>query len=217
MATRSTNPNVSDVGLSVLSAANLGVRINEWVDDIEEMRSKSKNLQGKVSGLMKIKFTRIKEAVISLVMKAEATGDPIFLRMRNKELDVKLKTVEKENIKLKDNIKRMKQTKLAEHKKAENITVIPDVECYLQEYTNEGNKGKTRVLSQEKIRSGGIERREIKEVERVIRPPFKGVSNPIPTPRATDMEDQEVIINRQIEALVATRKELRKVRGTKEK
>lgn len=112
MATRSSDPNVGEVGMDVLSAASLGIKINEWADEIEEMRGKSKNLQGKVSGLMKIKINRIKEAVISLVMKAEAVGDPTFLRMRNKELDIKLKNMEKENIILKENIKKMKQVRI---------------------------------------------------------------------------------------------------------
>lgn len=53
MMTRTNDPSVSNVGLDVLSASTLGTKINEWVDEIEKIRCKSKNLQGKLSGMMK--------------------------------------------------------------------------------------------------------------------------------------------------------------------
>lgn len=107
--TRTNDPDVGNVGLDVLSASTLGAKINEWVDEIEEIRCKSKNLQGKLNGMMKIKLNKIKEAVVSLIMKAEASGDPAFLRMRNKELNIKVKNLEKENRKLKEENIREKQ------------------------------------------------------------------------------------------------------------
>lgn len=212
MATRSSDPIVKDVGLDMLSAASLGVKINDWADELEEMRGKSKNLQGKVSGLMKVKIMRIKEAVISLVMKAEATGDPDFLRMRNRELVTELNAAEKEINSLKDNNKRLKQVKIEEKRNTEKIIVSPDLGCYLPQYEKGGNIRKPKGYIQERMR--GTEGRETEEEEIIMRPPLKGIANPIPSQRDIDVQEQE--ISKQIEALIATRKEMRNIRKGKE-
>lgn len=61
-----------------MSSAVLGGAIAEWVDQIEDMRKKSKNLHGKFSGTMKSFLAKIKEGAALLVVRSEAVGDPHF-------------------------------------------------------------------------------------------------------------------------------------------
>lgn len=82
----------------------------------------------------------------------------------------------------------------------------PEIDCYLQQ-------GNRRIYNEDRLGIAG--RSEIDE-EKVMRPPLKGISNPIPVQKEIYAEEQERIINKQIEDLVATRKELRKVRRIKQ-
>lgn len=54
--------------------------------NVERMRSRSKNLQGGISGKMRRDLERAREVINTLIYKAEALGDPAFLRIKNKEL-----------------------------------------------------------------------------------------------------------------------------------
>lgn len=78
----------------------------EWANQIEDMRSKSKNLHGKFSGAIKNLLVKIKEGTALLVVRSEAVGDPHFLRMRNTELTTRMKEVEKENARLKEQVRK---------------------------------------------------------------------------------------------------------------
>lgn len=64
--------------------------LGRWLAEIEDIRLKSNNIQGKLSGHIKRNVLKLKEIVHSLVGKAEAAGDPLFLRMRNSELSQQL-------------------------------------------------------------------------------------------------------------------------------
>lgn len=74
-----------------MTSAVLGGAILEWINRIDEIRVKSKNFQGKLSGEMKKCAAKIKEGTALLVTRSEATGDPHFLRMRNSELATQLR------------------------------------------------------------------------------------------------------------------------------
>lgn len=210
MVTRSADPNVKDIGLNLLNAATLGTKAMEWVDEVEDMRGKSKNIQGRVSGLMKVKLNRIKEAILSLVLKAEASGDLSFLKMRNVELTTKIKTLEGENVTLKEELKRRKQNgNMGPVRNIEQLEVIPDIQYLIEGDRNEELKN-IRARKQEGLKKRGSE-------EMVMRPPLKGKSTPIPLPRNKTNEpaDSEVEINNQIEALIATRREMREEKKRK--
>lgn len=49
---------------------------------------------------------KIKEGTALLVIRSEATGDPDFLRMRNSELAARLRETERENARLKEQLKK---------------------------------------------------------------------------------------------------------------
>lgn len=69
-------------------------------------RKRSKNLHGKFSGDMKNLLAKIKEGTALLVVRTEAVGDPQFLRMRNSELTTRMKEMEKDNSRLKDQVRK---------------------------------------------------------------------------------------------------------------
>lgn len=85
----------------------------EWLMKVQEIRSKSSNMQGKLSGHLKRNVQKLKEIVRFLVGKAEAVGDTLYLRMRNSELSQQLTEVktmcEKNKKELKEANKRIKE------------------------------------------------------------------------------------------------------------
>lgn len=98
---------VVDQALEAMSSSVLGGAMKEWVDRIDEIRIKSKNLQGKFSGDMKRCVTKIKEGTTLMMIRLEATGDPHFLRMRNSELASHLREAQSENARLEEQLRRL--------------------------------------------------------------------------------------------------------------
>lgn len=98
---------IIEQALEDLSSSVLGGAIMEWANKIDEIRVKSKNLQGKLSGEIKRCVTKIKEGTTLLVIRSEATGDPHFLRLRNAELASQLREAKEENARLEEQLKRM--------------------------------------------------------------------------------------------------------------
>lgn len=68
----------------IMGATNVGALGIDCLNSVESMRAKSKNLQGGVSGKMRKELERAKEIMNTLIFKAEAIGDPSFLKMKNK-------------------------------------------------------------------------------------------------------------------------------------
>lgn len=98
---------VADHVLEDMSSSVLGGAIFEWTSRIDDIRVKSKNLQGRLNGEMKKCVKNIKEGTAILVARSVATGDHQFLRMRNSELDSRLRESENENARLKEQLRRM--------------------------------------------------------------------------------------------------------------
>lgn len=71
------------------------------LDDVEGERKNSPNINGQVSGSMKRKLIKAKKVINTLIYKAEASGDPALLRLRNREL-----TEEVQRLKLNEVVKR---------------------------------------------------------------------------------------------------------------
>lgn len=81
--------------------------ILEWTRELECLRAKCKNIQGKINRRMKRNIVRIQEGISVLISRVTVTGDPVFLRMRHREMAVRIKELERENERLEDRIKRM--------------------------------------------------------------------------------------------------------------
>lgn len=76
--------------LDGMSVDGVGRRAIEWIDGIECMRRKSKSLNGKISGGMRVSLERLKHAVSLLAARSGAGGDPVYLTKKNNELNVML-------------------------------------------------------------------------------------------------------------------------------
>lgn len=98
---------VVDLVLEDMTSAVLGGAITRWADRVEDIRSKCKNIQGKLSGEIRKCMIRIKDGTALLVARSEASGDPKFLRLRNSELDSRLREVENENVRLKEQLRKL--------------------------------------------------------------------------------------------------------------
>lgn len=70
--------------LRIMGAMNVGSLGLDCLADVERMRAKSRNLQGGISGKMRKDLERAKEVINTLIFKAEAAGDPAYLRIKNK-------------------------------------------------------------------------------------------------------------------------------------
>lgn len=127
-----------------------------------------------------------------------------------------MKNLEKENRKLKEDNNRGEQKwSTGKHRKIEDIVVTPDVEYYMKRTVEEGKKEKNRDMLRERsvdsLRKGRIDEKI------VMRPPLRGVSKPIPEYKTIEREDLEEDINRQIKALVTSRKIIRENKKATEK
>lgn len=67
---------IIEQALEDLSSSVLGGAIMEWASKIDDIRVKSKKLQGKFSGEIRRCVIKIKEGTTLLVIRSEATGDP---------------------------------------------------------------------------------------------------------------------------------------------
>lgn len=85
--------------------------------------------------------------------------------------------------------------------------ITPDVEYYTERIIEEGRKEERRGM----LRDGSVDRQRKGRMdeEMVMRPPLRGVSKPIPECNPREGEDLEEDINKQIKALVTSRKIIR--------
>lgn len=86
-----TSNETGEPGMRSLTASALCAMALEHLEEIEVIRSKSRNLKGELTGKIKKNLISVKQMVAILVEKADAQGDPSFLRMRNNELQIKNK------------------------------------------------------------------------------------------------------------------------------
>lgn len=121
--------------LEDMSSPVLGGAIQEWADSIEDIRAKSRNIQGRLSGELKRHVARIKEGAALLVVRLDATGDPQFLRMRNTELVARLREMENENSRLKEMLRKKSPgvPSSPRRKKVEKTAVVDTVPVVLDD------------------------------------------------------------------------------------
>lgn len=77
---------IPDIGFDDMTSIDAGGVALEWLSQLDTLRVKSGNLQGRVSGQMKIRIDRVREVINLLVSRAEARGDPQHLLSKNEAL-----------------------------------------------------------------------------------------------------------------------------------
>lgn len=93
----------------------LGDRALMWLKELDDMRGKCRNIQGKISGHMKKKIRYAGMAVEDLVIRvSNPTEDVTWMRMHNSELTLKLREAQRETDRLRNEleISRKEKTKL---------------------------------------------------------------------------------------------------------
>lgn len=84
----------------------LGDRVLIWLREVDDMRGKSCNIQGKLSGHMKKKIRYAGLAVEDLrIRMGNPTEDAAWIRMRNSELSLELRETQRETERLKNELK----------------------------------------------------------------------------------------------------------------
>ncbi|XP_046743142.1 uncharacterized protein LOC124409516 [Diprion similis] len=105
------------VGLAkyqAMTAADLGSQIRAWLEEMDGIRFRCKNIQGQLSGGIKKRVAWAIKALSPLIAKAQSAGDPVILQARNKELEAQRSAAAQER----DEARR----ELAEGRGAENTT-----------------------------------------------------------------------------------------------
>ncbi|KMQ88060.1 type iii desmin [Lasius niger] len=92
----------------VMSATNVGALGLEYLRKVKNLRCTSKGLNGEVSGEIKRKLARAIDIVNTLIFKAEDTGNPDSMKLKNKSHIVKLKKYKIEDIRRKKELDDMK-------------------------------------------------------------------------------------------------------------
>lgn len=197
---------VSDANLENLSVEALGNRVMELTKEIETMRQKCHNIQGKISGHMKKNLRTIQEGVFVLVGKALATGDPAILKMQNKELIVRNRELERENGRLKDRLRQSQGGADSPIRKRKVEKALSPRAVYMQETQTEEEGGVTD-------RGGALYQAQAAPAAplpmpqrrpRTLRAPIA-----VEDPDRSDQDvlpDVEKVISRQIDELVALRR-----------
>lgn len=88
--------------LERIEASELGERILEWTRELNYLRAKCRNLNSPIAGRMKKNIAKIQEGTSMLVSRVMVTGDPVFLRMRHREMSLRVRELERENERMRE-------------------------------------------------------------------------------------------------------------------
>lgn len=193
--------------LAATPFAEVGASAIEWIEDIEEIRKGSSNLQGGLSGHIRKRTLSLKTTVRLLMEKAAEQGDPAYLRRHNQELSGDLRVAQQE-------IKRLKN-------------IVKDLQDIMEEGNIREIQSPAKKVTKEKATS------PLERVASVQDRLTRAAAEPVRTSRAvsstrireeprvdrTENETREVrngpseidLITEQINTLVARRKELRRM------
>lgn len=130
-----------DPGIERMTSSQVCAMALEWIDDTEELRKKSKNLNFRISSTIKKNLIKIKEAVVNLTMRVESKGDSKFLSMRNTEQALRLYILEEENGRLKEQVKNTSRKTSPARKRrvgVETVTVTPDIGYFATGESSDG-------------------------------------------------------------------------------
>jgi len=90
----------ADTGVDDLAGVASG-----WLDDMEIIRTKSKKISGRLSGCWKDRVLAMRSMIGILVERVKDSGDLAYLRRRNDELSVQLRTSRRGEARLQDSLK----------------------------------------------------------------------------------------------------------------
>lgn len=76
-----------------------------WLKNFDDTRAESGRLQGKISGNMKRTIICLKKVVSVFSSRIEKAGDADYLKRRNSELSSELQAVQREEARLKEDLK----------------------------------------------------------------------------------------------------------------
>jgi len=96
---------LADGDLIAKDADEIATTANNWLTDMEIVRTKSNQLNGRLSGVLKDRIRCMRTLVKTLVEKVKASGDVSYLRRRNDELSGQLREAKKEEGRLKSFLK----------------------------------------------------------------------------------------------------------------
>ncbi|CAL1672758.1 unnamed protein product [Lasius platythorax] len=91
--------------MGATAAGSLGL---ECINNVESERKNSPNINGQVSGRMKKKLKRAKKIINTLVYKAEASGNPALLRLKNRELTDEVQSLKLNEVVIKRELEDMR-------------------------------------------------------------------------------------------------------------
>lgn len=75
-----------------------------WLEELDERRIKSGNIQGQISGEMKWRIESLHEAVQVLPNRIEAAGDVDYLRKNNNQLSAQLRASQLEEVRMREDL-----------------------------------------------------------------------------------------------------------------
>lgn len=96
---------------ATVKVQTLGDRLINWLKEIDEMRGKSRNLQGGISGAMKRNIRLSILAVQDIVTRSDQQGDSSYLRSMNAEITAELRQTNRDKDRLKIEVERLKKEK----------------------------------------------------------------------------------------------------------
>lgn len=197
-----------------MAASAAGALAMEWLVEIEEIRSKSTSMQGRLSGHLKENVSKLKEMVCTLVGKAEAVGDPLYLRMRNSELSQQLTELramcERNKRELEEANKRIKELQSKDGFLGSKRKIETEERKEKDKRRNETGKERDDGMMEVEMISESN-----REGDTVWRPPLRGVSTSVPASKRSSqaLENKTVrekALSLQISELVKLRSEIRR-------
>lgn len=125
----------------------LGDKVMIWLREIDEMRGKCRNIQGKLSGHMKKKIRYSGMAVEDLLLRIKSpTEDAAWIRMRNSELTVELREACRETDRLRNELEISRKDKVKlEREMGERIRKIEAEKDRIRNREEELNKNFSRT------------------------------------------------------------------------
>jgi len=101
------------------SAVNINLRILEYLEELESLRNKSKNIKGSFQGRMRVLIESVKLACIALGERSNVKEDPIY--WKNRFIDS-----ESENLKLKERLDQLETKVITLEKRNRNLNSSSD-------------------------------------------------------------------------------------------
>lgn len=92
----------------ILGASAVGVAAIKSLQIVEDERVNNPNINGTAGGRMKKRLRTAMDAINTLVYKAEASGNPAFLRVKNRELLKQIEKLKTEDVLIKREVEEMR-------------------------------------------------------------------------------------------------------------